>query len=108
MGLSDADHHPRQSVQKQGEDDQKLGPTITIGLQKATSRQTLGNPLGALSGRRVWVVCEDRQMPPVRQGVMADAVSPRRRKGGQIGTPWTSLDSLTIREFQENDSSNFS
>lgn len=48
MGLSDAGHHPRQSVQKQGEDDQKLGPTITIGLQEETSRQTLGNPLGAL------------------------------------------------------------
>lgn len=46
-------------------------------------------------------------MPPVRQDVMADAVSTRRRKGGQTGTPWTSLDRPAIREFQENDSGNF-
>lgn len=85
MGLSDAGHPPRQSVQKQGGEEQKLGPTITIRLQEATGRQTLGNPLGALSGNRVWEVREGGQMPHVMfqgQGVMADTVSPRRKKRG--------------------------
>lgn len=60
-------------------------------------------------GRLAWEVQESGQMPPVTfqgQGVMADAVSTRRRKGGQTGTPWAFSNSLAIREFQENDSSN--
>lgn len=110
MGLSDAGHHPGKSVQKQSGEERRLGPTITIMLQEeVTSRQTLSNPQGALNGRRTWEVPEGGQMPPVTfqgQGVMADAVSTRRRKGGQIRAPWTPLSSQTIWEFQENDSSN--
>lgn len=53
MGLSDAGHHPRQSVQKQGGEERELGPTISTVLQEeAISRQTPGTQLGALNRRR--------------------------------------------------------
>lgn len=103
MGLSDAGHHPRQPVQKQGGEERELGPIIcTVQQEEAICRQTPGTQIGALSGRRAqeadlgglrrwanptckvsWAKCDGRC-----------AVSPRGRKGGQIGTPRTSFDGL--------------